>query len=88
MWEEKDVFKTFGEISQMEIVKQAAQRQQYIDQSQSINLTIHADTSVKDVNALMIEAWTLGMKSLYYQRSANIVQQLARNILTCSSCES
>ena len=86
--EEKDVFKTFGEISQMEIVKQAAQRQQYIDQSQSINLTIHADTSVKDVNALMIEAWTLGMKSLYYQRSANIVQQLARNILTCSSCES
>lgn len=84
---EKDVFKTFGEISQKEIVIQAAQRQKYIDQSQSLNLMIPPDTKPKDVSDLIIEAWRLKVKSLYYQRSANPVQQLARSILTCASCE-
>jgi ribonucleotide reductase alpha subunit len=84
---EKDVFKTFGEISQLEIVQQAAQRQRYIDQSQSLNLMIHPKTPMKDVNTLMIEAWKLGVKTLYYQRSTNPAQELARNILTCTSCE-
>lgn len=85
--EEKDVFKTFGEISQKEIVIQAAQRQKYIDQAQSLNLTIPPSTSPKDVNKLLIEGWEMGVKTFYYQRSANPAQELARSILTCSSCE-
>jgi ribonucleoside-diphosphate reductase alpha chain len=84
---EKDVFKTFGEISQMEIVKQAAQRQRWIDQAQSLNLMIHPDVPLKDVNSLFIEAWKLGLKTLYYQRSVNIAQQVSRDILNCASCE-
>jgi ribonucleoside-diphosphate reductase alpha chain len=85
--EEKDVFKTFGEISQREIIIQAAQRQKYIDQGQSLNLMIPPDTKPKDVNSLMIFAWEQGIKSLYYQRGANPAQELARNILNCTSCE-
>lgn len=85
--EEKDVFKTFGEISQKEIVIQASQRQKYIDQGQSLNLMIPPNTSPKDVNQLIIFAWEQGIKSLYYQRSSNPAQELARSILTCKSCE-
>lgn len=85
--EEKDVFKTFGEISQKEIVIQAAQRQRYVDQGQSLNIMIPPTTKPKEVNELMIFAWEQGIKSLYYQRSANPAQELARSILTCSSCE-
>lgn len=85
--EEKDVFKTFGEISQKEIVIQAAQRQKYIDQGQSLNLMIVPTAKPKEVNELLIFAWEQGIKSLYYQRSANPSQELARSILTCSSCE-
>lgn len=83
---EKKVFKTFGEISQKEIVIQAAARQKYIDQGQSLNLMIHPSVPLKEVNALMIEAWRLGVKSLYYQFSVNAAQEFARNITTCSSC--
>lgn len=85
--EEKDVFKTFGEISQKEIIIQAAQRQKYIDQGQSLNLMIPPNTKPKEVNELIIFAWEQGIKSLYYQRSANPAQELARSILTCKSCE-
>jgi len=86
--DEKDVFKTFGEISQKEIIIQAAARQKYIDQGQSLNLMIPPNTKPKDVNELMIFAWENGIKSLYYQRSANPSQELARNILECQSCSS
>jgi ribonucleoside-diphosphate reductase alpha chain len=85
--EEKDVFKTFGEISQKEIIIQAAQRQKYIDQGQSLNIMIPPNTKPKEVNELMIFAWEQGIKSLYYQRSANPAQELARSILACKSCE-
>jgi ribonucleoside-diphosphate reductase alpha chain len=85
--EEKAVFKTFGEISQKEIVIQAAQRQKYIDQSQSLNLMIPPDTKPKDVNELILFAWEMGVKSLYYQRSANPAQELARNIMNCQNCQ-
>jgi ribonucleotide reductase alpha subunit len=85
--EERDVFKTFGEISQKEIVIQAAQRQKHIDQSQSLNLMVPPSTSPKDVNSLLIEGWQMGIKTFYYQRSANPAQELARSILNCSSCE-
>ena len=84
---EKEVFKTFGEISQKEIVIQAAQRQKYIDQGQSLNIMIPPNTKPKEVNELMIFAWEQGIKSLYYQRSANPAQELARSIMACKSCE-
>jgi ribonucleoside-diphosphate reductase alpha chain len=84
---EKDVFKTFGEISQKEIIIQAAQRQKYIDQGQSLNLMIPPNTKPKEVNELVIFAWEQGIKSLYYQRSANPAQELARSILVCQSCQ-
>ena len=86
--DEKDVFKTFGEISQKEIIIQAAQRQKFIDQSQSLNIMIPPDTKPKEVSDLLIEAWRMGIKTLYYQRSANPAQELSRNIMTCTSCES
>ena len=85
--EDKDVFKTFGEISQKEIVIQAGQRQKYIDQAQSLNLMIPPDTKPKDVNELILFAWEMGVKSLYYQRSANPAQELARNIMNCQNCQ-
>lgn len=84
---EKDVFKTFGEISQKEIVIQAAARQKFIDQGQSINLKIHTKVSAKDVNELLIFAWEQGVKCLYYQRGTNPAQELGRSILECKSCE-
>jgi len=84
---EKDVFKTFGEISQKEIIIQAAQRQKFIDQGQSLNLMISPMAKPKEVNELMIFAWEQGIKGLYYQRSANPAQELARSILACSTCE-
>ena len=85
---EKEIFKTFGEISQKEIIIQASQRQKYIDQSQSLNIMIGPDIPPKQVSDLLIEGWQLGVKTFYYQRSANPAQELARNILSCSSCES
>jgi ribonucleoside-diphosphate reductase alpha chain len=84
---EKDVFKTFGEISQKEIVIQASQRQKYIDQGQSLNLMIHPKASPKEVSELMILGWEMGLKGFYYQRSMNPSQELARSIMNCSSCE-
>lgn len=84
---EKNVFKTFSEISPTSIVQQAAARQKYIDQSQSLNILIHPDTPPKDVNALIIEGWRLGVKTFYYQRSTNPAQELVRNIITCEACE-
>ena len=86
--EEKDVFKKFSEIPQMAIIKQAAQRQQYIDQSQSLNLSIDPDNvSIKEINQLYIEAWETGVKSLYYQKSVNAAQKFSQNILQCAVCE-
>ena len=86
--QEKDVFKTFAEISQKEIVIQAAQRQKYIDQSQSLNVMVPHDAKPKDVNELLIFGWEQGIKTFYYQRGSNPAQKLARTILTCKSCES
>ena len=85
--EEKDVFKTFSEITPLTVVQQAAGRQKYIDQAQSLNLMIHPDVEIKAVNALIIEGWRLGVKTFYYQRSANPAQELVRDIMNCSSCE-
>ena len=81
------MFKTWGEISQKEIIIQAAQRQQFIDQGQSLNIMIDPETPAREVSKLMIYAWEQGVKSLYYQRSANPAQKLAREINECSTCE-
>jgi len=85
---EKRVFKTFSEISQMAIINQAAQRQEYIDQSQSLNISLDPEkVSMKEINQLYIEAWKKGVKSLYYQNSVNAAQKFSRNILDCKACE-
>lgn len=83
---EKDVFKTYAEINQMDIIYQAANRQNYIDQGQSVNLMIHPDMSAKEINKLYITAWKLGLKSLYYQHSMNAAQKFKQN-KECTSCE-
>lgn len=85
--EEKEVFKTFKEISQYEIISQAALRQKYIDQSQSLNLNIPSEVPIKDVNKLFIEAWKQGIKTLYYQRSSSVAKEQLTNIVSCTSCE-
>ena len=86
---EKDVFKTMAEIPQMAIINQAAQRQEYIDQAQSINVSIDpSEVSTKEINQLYIDAWEKGVKSLYYQKSVNAAQKFSRNILECKACES
>lgn len=84
---EKAVFKTFGEISPIEIVTQAAERQPYIDQGQSLNLMIHPQTPPKEVSDLLIMGWKAGIKSFYYQRGTNPSQEFSRELLVCSSCE-
>ena len=84
---EKEVFKTFSEISQLSVIQQAAQRQQYIDQGQSINVMIHPATPAKDLNQLYLTAEELGLKSIYYQFSMSAAQVFNRNLLSCSGCE-
>ncbi len=84
---EKRVFATMEEIAPRELVIQAATRQKFIDQGQSLNLMIHPKTPVKEVNALIIEGWKLGLKSFYYQHSVNAAQEFAREFMNCSSCE-
>ena len=66
------MFKTFKEISQLEIVQQAAVRQKYIDQAQSLNLFIPADVDKWDLMMLHFQAWEKGIKSLYYLRSKSV----------------
>jgi len=85
---EKDVFKTFREISQLEIIQQASIRQKFVDQGQSLNLNIPPGLPVKEVNKLLIEAWKLGVKTLYYQRSQSVSKELVNTLTVCSSCES
>ena len=88
--EEKAVFKTFSEIDPYAIIDQAATRQKYIDQAQSLNLMLDPDTTVKDINALYLYAWQSGVKSLYYSYSMSKAQSLTRkkiSSLDCASCE-
>ncbi len=85
---EKDVFKKFAEIPQMAIIKQAAQRQEYIDQSQSLNISLDPEkVDNAEMNKLYVEAWRRGVKSLYYQNNVNAAQKFSRDILECRVCE-
>lgn len=83
---EKDVFKTYYEIDQMVIIYQAANRQNHIDQGQSVNIIVHPDMPVKEINNIHVTAWKLGLKSLYYQHSMNAAQKFAQK-KDCVSCE-
>ena len=83
---EREVFKTFSEINQYEVINQASIRQRYIDQSQSLNIMVNPATSTKDINALHIYAWENGIKTLYYQHSTNAAQALFRSSV-CLACE-
>ncbi len=83
---EREVFKTFSEINQYEVINQASIRQRYIDQSQSLNIMVNPATSAKDINALHIYAWENGIKTLYYQHSTNAAQALFRSSV-CLACE-
>jgi ribonucleoside-diphosphate reductase alpha chain len=75
---EKAVFKTFGEINQEEIIDQAGDRQQFIDQGQSLNIKAHPNVSAKEMNILALKAWDSGIKALYYQHSDNVAQSMVR----------
>lgn len=88
--EEREVFKTFAEINPHAIIDQAAVRQEYIDQAQSINLMMPASVPVKEINALMFYAHDMGIKTLYYQFSMSQAQELSRKKVMnegCVSCE-
>ena len=70
----KDVFRTFKEINQMDLVKQAGVRQQYIDQGVSLNLAFPSIASPKWINQVTMEAWKQGIKTLYYMRTESVLR--------------
>lgn len=84
---EKDVFRTFGEISQKEIIIQASQRQKFICQGQSLNLQIPPNTTAKEIHDLLVFSWEQNIKGLYYQHSTNAAQAFYRKLNECKSCE-
>jgi len=86
----KDVFKTFKEINQLELVNQAGIRQQYIDQSVSLNLAFPAQADPKWINKIHLEAWKKGIKTLYYMRTESVLRgDIAENAMSeqCLSCD-
>ena len=84
---EKEVFKTYGEINQYNIIDQAATRQHFIDQGQSLNIMVNAsDITASQLNELHLFAWSQGLKSLYYQHGTNASQQFNLSKL-CLNCE-
>jgi len=76
--EEKAVFRTFAEIDQNAVIDQAAARQAFIDQGQSLNVMVPPGIAPKDINALYMRAWKGGVKALYYQHSMNAAQEMVR----------
>jgi ribonucleoside-diphosphate reductase alpha chain len=86
--EEKEMFLTFPEINQLELVRQAAIRQRYIDQTQSLNLSFDPNDSPKWINQVHIEAWKLGVKTLYYLRTDSVIKgDIGSRQANCVSCE-
>ncbi len=86
----KDVFKTFKEINQLELINQAGIRQQYIDQSVSLNLAFPAEAPPKWINKVHIDAWKKGVKTLYYMRTESVLRgDIAANAMDpgCISCD-
>jgi ribonucleoside-diphosphate reductase alpha chain len=87
--EQKEVFLTAREINQFAIIKQAAQRQKYIDQAQSVNLFFASNASAKYINEVHMEAWKEGVKTLYYCRSEGVLRgdMASRSKEECAACE-
>tara|TARA_R110000796_G_scaffold30978_8_gene82512 strand:- start:1381 stop:3090 length:1710 start_codon:yes stop_codon:yes gene_type:complete len=86
--EEKEVYLTFSEVNQLELVRQAALRQKYIDQTQSLNLSFDPTDSPKWINQCHIEAWKLGVKTLYYLRTDSVIKgDLGSRTAQCISCD-
>ena len=86
----KDVYKTFKEINQLELVKQAGIRQQYIDQSVSLNLAFPSEATPRWLNQVHFEAWKQGVKTLYYTRTESVLRgDIAANAMDpdCVSCD-
>ena len=86
----KDVFKTFKEINQLELVRQAGVRQQYIDQSVSLNLAFPSEATPKWMNTVHFEAWKQGVKTLYYTRTESVLRgDIAQQAMDpdCLSCD-
>ena len=86
----KEVFKTFKEINQLDLVKQAGVRQQYIDQAVSLNLAFPATADPKWINQVHLEAWKQGVKTLYYMRTESVLRgDIAAQAMNpdCVSCE-
>jgi ribonucleoside-diphosphate reductase alpha chain len=86
----KDVYKTFKEINQLDLVRQAGIRQQYIDQAVSLNLAFPATASPKWINQVHMEAWKQGVKTLYYMRTESVLRgDIAAKAMdeNCVSCE-
>lgn len=87
--EEKEVFLTAREINQHAIVKQAGQRQRWIDQAQSINLFFSSNADPKYIHQVHLAAWESGLKSLYYLRATGILKgdMASRSKDECAACE-
>jgi ribonucleoside-diphosphate reductase alpha chain len=88
--EEKEIFKTFKEINQLELVRQAGIRQQYIDQSVSLNLAFPSEATPKWINKVHLDAWTKGIKTLYYMRTESVLRgDIAATAMddSCISCD-
>ena len=86
--DEKEMFLTFPEINQLELVRQAAIRQRYLDQTQSLNLSFDPNDSPKWINQCHIEAWKLGIKTLYYLRTDSVIKgDLGSRMADCVSCD-
>jgi ribonucleoside-diphosphate reductase alpha chain len=85
----KEVFKTFKEINQLELVRQAGVRQQYIDQSVSLNLAFPSVASPKWLNQVHLEAWKQGIKTLYYMRTESVLRgDIAQAAMVdCIACD-
>ena len=86
--EDKEVFLTFSEVNQLGLVQQAAIRQKYIDQTQSLNLCFDPTDSPRWINQVHLEAWKLGIKTLYYLRTDSVIKgDLGSRVADCVSCD-
>ena len=86
----KEVYKTFKEINQLELVNQAGIRQQYVDQAVSLNLAFPAQADPKFINKVHLEAWKKGIKTLYYMRTESVLRgdiAAAATSEDCLSCD-
>jgi ribonucleoside-diphosphate reductase alpha chain len=85
----KDVYLTFKELNQLELVRQAGIRQKYIDQAVSLNLAFPTEAEPKFINQVHLEAYQAGVKTLYYMRTESVLRGdiAARATQDCLACD-